>query len=118
MDNEELAADLDRQEAQAMRDRDLVALSALYSDRLVVTPPGGPVADKATVLRLVETGALAYGSVQRSAEHILDCGGLLVTVGRERVTTSGARPQSRRYSHVWAEEAGAWRLLTRHASLP
>jgi ketosteroid isomerase-like protein len=115
MDIKDLAADLDRQEAQAMQQRDLVALTALYSDRLLVTPPGGPVADKATVLRLVETGVLAYAEVRRNAEHVLDCGGLLVVMGSEEVIAAGHPLQARRYTHVWTDEAGIWRLLARHA---
>jgi ketosteroid isomerase-like protein len=115
MDGNELAADLDRREALAMQDRDHVALAALYSDRLLVTPPAGPVADKATVLRLLETGVLVYDTVERSPEHVLDCGGQLVAIGSEEVT-AGTQLQVRRYTHVWADEGGTWRLLARHAS--
>jgi hypothetical protein len=54
--------------------------------------------------------------VQRTVDHALDSGGVLVTVGSEQVTASGAGRQVRRYTHVWADDGGGLRLLARHAS--
>lgn len=116
MDALDLAAALDAEEAEAMAGADALALAALWSDRLIVTPPGGPRAEKATALRLVEGGSLSYRAVERAPERIADHGDVLVSMGTEKVSPSTGETQVRRYTHVWARESKTWRLLARHAS--
>jgi ketosteroid isomerase-like protein len=115
-DIEALAAALDHAEAQAMTAGDSARLAEIYDDRLVVTPPGGPPADKATVLRLVSEGMLSYRAVERAVERVAQGDELLVSVGCEHVVTLDGAEADRRYTHVWVRSGERWRLLARHAS--
>jgi ketosteroid isomerase-like protein len=116
MDAAARAAELDRREAGAMASSDTAPLAAIWSDRLVVTPPSGPPVGKPAVLELVERGLLAHREVVREVEHVIDQGTVLVSVGLERVVPGEGLPQGRRYTHVWGRESGSWRLVARHAS--
>lgn len=118
MERPDFAAELDRQEADAMVAGDLPALTALWSERLVVTPPAGSPADKTVALQLVERGILAYREVVRIAERVVDPGEVLVSLGSERVIPSTGEALHRRFTHVWVREAEGWKLVVRHASTP
>jgi ketosteroid isomerase-like protein len=112
---DELAERLDTAEAQARIAPDLDALAELWADDLVITTPAGTSADKEAALRLVESGVLSFHEVERERDHVIRRDDLLITVGYEHVRTAHDR-RTHRYTHVWAESEGRWRLLARHAS--
>lgn len=116
MEKMDLAAILDEREAEAMGGGDALALASIWSDRLIVTPPGGLQADKTAALQLVKEGLLSYRAVERAPERVADHGDVLVSVGTERVSPSDGETEVRRYTHVWVLESKSWRLLARHAS--
>lgn len=112
---------LDGAEFQAVEAGDLVTLDDLWADDLVVTPPSHTPNRKPTVLARVERGLIAYREATRIVEQVIVHDLVAVSVGREIVVPKGDRPEAgqrllRRYTHVWVQDGGSWRLLARHAS--
>lgn len=108
---------LDQREARAMVEADVATLRTIWDDRLIITPPGTAPADKDTALHLVAEGVLAYRVVRREIDHVVGLEGVMLTMGRESVSpVAGGGPQIRRYTHVWIDDDGDWRLVARHAS--
>jgi ketosteroid isomerase-like protein len=113
---------LDEHEFRAVTAGDLAILRELWADDFVVTPPDNIPKDKATVLRLIESGRIAYSETERVVERVIVRDGVVVTVGREVVVPSGDRPDAgqrlvRRYTHVWVPADSTWRLVARHATV-
>lgn len=94
-------------------------LARIWSENLIVsTPRLGIVGDRARLLGAFEAGAVAYERYDQDIEIVRIDGDTAVVMGTETVQTGpDSDPIQRRFTHVWIERDGRWRLLARHADL-
>jgi ketosteroid isomerase-like protein len=67
-------------------------------------------------------GLIHYSSFERRIERLRIDGDIALVTGGETIQPIGDAPQAgqtvqRRFTHVWKKEAGAWRLVARHANI-
>ncbi len=97
---------------------DLGALTGvLAEDFLIVDVMSGQVADRAAILGAVESGDLEFLEVVRDPTQavVRHRPGAAVVVGRTRMTMRFLGSESTvesRYTHVYAQDADGWRLLS------
>ena len=92
-------------------------LAQIWSENLIVsTPRLGVVGDRARLLGAFEAGAVAYAQYDQDIEMIRIDGDTAVVMGTETAQSSpDSAPIQRRFTHVWIEREGQWKLLARHA---
>ena len=121
MSEEDQIRALDQRGARAVLALDEAALDDLYSPHHLRHAPNNAVMTKDDVHRAVRTARFSYSSFSRTTEHVAVHGDIAVTMGGEVVVPQGHHPKAgqvvnRRYTHVWRNEDGRWRLLIRHAN--
>ncbi|MES3630490.1 MAG: nuclear transport factor 2 family protein [Longimonas sp.] len=108
---------------QAILRQDIDALERLWTERFMVNAPRNVVVpNREAVLQVFRSGVAAYESYEQAIETIEVSEGVAVVMGRETVVPVGEAPHAggtvhRRYTHVWRERDGAWRLAARHAHI-
>ncbi len=114
---------LEEQERIAVREQDFAALERIWSPRFMVNTPRNQVApDRAVVLDIFRQGLAHYSAFDRRIESILFDGDLAIVMGAETVKPIGNAPHAgetveRRFTNIWKQENGSWRLLARHANV-
>lgn len=109
---------LDQAHADAILRGDLPALDKLWTEDFIVNNPFNEI-DKGDRIR---TGAVTYSSFVRVAESIVVHGDTVIVMGHEVAVPKGNSPDAgktinRRYTNIWMQRAGKWRLVARHASV-
>jgi len=114
---------LEEQERLGVLNRDIAVLEQMWSEQLIVNAPSNQVSsDRKIVLNLVRQGKIHYSLFDRRIEQLRIDGDIAIVMGGETVQASGNTSQAgqtsqRRFTHVWKKEAGAWRLVARHANI-
>ena len=109
---------LDLAHADAVLRGDLAAMDKLWTADFIVNNPFNEI-DKADRIR---NRAVTYSSFVREPEAIVVHGNTVIAMGRETVVPKGNSPDAgriikRRYTNIWMERKGKWRLVARHASV-
>ncbi|HEX6251323.1 MAG TPA: nuclear transport factor 2 family protein [Gemmatimonadaceae bacterium] len=110
---------LEDQERAALLNRDTVALQRMWAPGFIVNSPLNQISrDRGVVLDLVRRGLIHYSAFDRRIEEVRIMGNIAIVMGAESATPAraGARAVPRRFTHVWQRDAGAWRLVARHAN--
>lgn len=126
--DEELVRFRDDQERVAALKRDISALEGLWSEELVVNAPNHQVVvgRRAVLDTFVGSGVINFSKFERQIEFMRVDGGLVFIMGLETVQPISDAPNaglvagqavSRRFTNVWKNEAGSWRLFARHANV-
>ena len=124
---EEIVRSLDNQERLAALHRDIPALERLWSDEFVVNAPNNEVVlGRAAVLNtFVHAGVINFSSFERQVEFVRVDGGFVILMGLETVQPVSSSPSAglvagqmitRRFTNIWKNELGTWRLAIRHAN--
>jgi len=109
---------LEHEATRAFLARDVARLDQLWSDHLLVNSPINRVHDKRTVLDLLAKGVIVHCALETAPELITRDGDLVIVMGSDRVQDLPDAPVfQRRFTNVWRQEAGAWRLYLRHANI-
>ena len=114
---------LDEQERVAVLKGDRGALERLWSEQLAVNAPTNHVnVGRQAVLDLITRGVLRYSSFERAVEAVRLFGDVAIVMGAETARPVGKAPGAgelvhRRFTNVWRNEAGIWRLFVRHANV-
>ena len=111
---------LEEQERLGVLNRDVAVLEQVLSEHLIVNAPSNQVSsDRKVVLNLVRQGKIHYSLFERRIERLRIDGDIAFVMGGETVQPIGNASQAsqRRFTHVWKKEAGAWRLVARHANI-
>jgi ketosteroid isomerase-like protein len=128
MSDEELVRSLDDQEREATLRRDVATLERLWSDRFAVNAPNNEVVigKRAVLDTFVRSGIIDFSSYERRIEHVEVDDGFVFIMGLETVVPKNDAPSAglaagqavtRRFTNVWKNEAGTWRLFARHANV-
>jgi hypothetical protein len=121
--DEAIARSLDDSERLAVLNQDLVALERLWSDDFTVNAPSNTVSiGKQQVLAAVSRGLIHYSLFDRTVEFIRFGDGIAIVMGAETVKPIGDAPMAgqtvrRRFTNIWRNEAGTWRMFARHANV-
>lgn len=117
---------VDEAERAAVAANDVAALATIAHPNLIINGPNGSVIDRAELLRRLQTRDLDHASFTRTIEEVRVTGNLGVVMGHETVIereTSrgghlyGTSPLERRYTDVFLQEDGRWRLIARHSNV-
>ena len=95
------------------------AFSEGLSADLVVNNPQNAISMPGETARLQAEGRIRYDRYARSIEYAGRLGDLVLLMGEERVVRKGAPPEeieARRFTDVWRQEDGKWRLAARQAT--
>lgn len=119
---EDLIRSLEEQERLGVLHRDEAALQRLWAEQLLVNNPANTISpSRAVVLDLLRQGRIHYAAFERTIEHLRQHGDVIIVMGAEQIQPV-AGPQAgqtfhRRFTHVWQQQAGVWRLIARHANV-
>jgi ketosteroid isomerase-like protein len=113
---------LDLAHAQAIFKGDALALDSLMDDDVTVNHPTNRIVkEKKELLDLIRKGVIRYTSFERTPETFLFFDDMVVVMGSEVVVPAKGAPNAgkalpRRYTNIWMNKNGKWRLTVRHAN--
>jgi ketosteroid isomerase-like protein len=114
---------LEEQERTAVLKEDVQALERLWSELLIVNTPQNEIsADRSVVLDRVKRGLIRYSQFERRIEVVRFNADLAIVMGSEVVVRKGDEDSAtqavrRRFTNIWRESGGAWRMIVRHANV-
>ena len=126
--DEELVRSLDDQERIAALNRDGAALERLWSEQFILNAPNNQVVvgKRAVLDTFVRAGIINFSKFERQIEFIRADGAFVIIMGLETVQPLSDAPSAglvagqavkRRFTNIWKNEAGTWRLFVRHANV-
>ena len=126
--DEALVRSLDDQERIAALNRDGAALENLWSDQFILNAPNNQVVvgKRAVLDMFVQAGIINFSTFERQIELVRADGAFVIIMGLETVQPVSDAPSAglvagqtikRRFTNVWKNEAGTWRLFVRHANV-
>jgi len=126
--DEDHVRSLDDQERIAALKRDIPALERLWSEEFIVNAPNNQVVvgRRAVLETFVRAGVINFSTFERQIELIRADGPFVVIMGLETVEPVSDAPSAglvagrtitRRFTNIWRNEAGTWRLFVRHANV-
>ncbi|MCD9188588.1 MAG: DUF4440 domain-containing protein [Pyrinomonadaceae bacterium] len=125
---EEMIRNLDDEERRAALDRNVSALERLWSEDFTVNAPNNAVSTgkKAVMETFIKSGIINFSSYERKIEFIRIDGNYAFVFGLEILIPKTDAPSAglvagqtvnRRYTNIWKNEKGRWRLFARHANV-
>ena len=116
---EQAIRQLDDERIQAQIRADAVALDRIYAEDFIGVGPSGTVRTKAEVISDFTSGTLKFQSITtdevqvRVYENTAVETGLSKMVGQDK---GQAVPRNTRFTRVWVNRQGHWRLVANHYS--
>ena len=113
---------LEMAHASAIFNGDAAALDSLMDDDITVNHPTNRIVkEKKELLDLINKGVIKYTSFKRFPETFLFFKDMVVVMGHETVVPAKGAPNAgesliRRYTNIWMNQNGNWRLTVRHAN--
>ena len=119
---EEEIRQVNAEEVEGLLRNDVRVLRHIWSDNLVVTNPLNKFVNRQEVLRLIESGTLAFASYERRIEYVHLYRNIAVVAGSETVIWAGKMPNAGttsllRFTGIWARQNGRWQEVARHANI-
>ena len=119
---------LDDAERRATLARDVAAIERLLSPDFFVNAPNNRVVvgREAMLDVFVRSGIIDFGQFDRTIEHVHVDSDFVFVMGLETVTPKNDAPSAgltagrtiqRRFTNIWKNEDGVWRLFARHANV-
>jgi hypothetical protein len=119
---------LDDQERTAALTRDISTLERLWSEQFTVNAPNDQivVGRRAVLDVFVRAGVINFSKFERQIEFIRADGPFVIIMGLETVEPVSDAPSAglvaghtikRRFTNIWKNEGGTWRLFARHANV-
>lgn len=119
---------LDDQERIAALQRDVKALERLWSEEFTVNAPNNRVVmgRKSVLDTFVHAGIINFSTFERDIEFVKADGPFVIIMGLERLVPMSDAPEAgltagqmvtRRFTNIWKNENGTWRLFVRHANV-
>lgn len=126
--DEELVRSPDDQERIAALNREGAALERQWSEQFILNGPNNQavVGRRAVLDTFVRAGIINFSMFERQIEFIRSDGAFVIIMGLETVQPVSDAPSAglvagqavkRRFTNVWKDEAGTWRLFVWHANV-
>ena len=110
---------LDNERIQAQIHADAAALDRIYADDFIGVGPSGTVRTKPQVIADFTSGNLKFQSITTSDVQVRVYGDAAVETGlstMEGQDKGKTVPRDTRFTRVWINEQGRWRLVANHYS--
>jgi hypothetical protein len=109
-------------EIAAILAEDLKVFGDSLADDVIVNSPLGTINRRDDTLAAFGRGFIRYNSFDRRIEYAGKLGELVVIMGNEILAPKGKAPNAgkivhRRFTDIWRNEQGAWRLALRQATV-
>jgi ketosteroid isomerase-like protein len=125
---ESLIRSFDDRERVAALNRDVDALTQLWSEGFTVNAPNNRVVvgREANLQAFVRSGIINFSTFDRTIEFIRVDGPIAIVMGLETVIPKSDAPSAglvagqrvqRRFTNIWRKEGETWRLYWRHANV-
>jgi uncharacterized protein (TIGR02246 family) len=111
---------LDDQRIQAQVHADATALNRIYADDFIGVGPSGTVRAKPQVIADFTSGDLKFQSITTDEVQVRVYGNTAVETGRSTMTGQDKGkdvPRDTRFTRVWLNQRGRWRLVANHYSI-
>jgi hypothetical protein len=113
---------MEQTEKEAVLKSDTTTLYKIWSPDLIVNNPANTVVNLSQVKDRIKAGKIDYSSFDRIIEKISIIQNMAIVMGREEVqpqrnTDNAGKKVIRRYTNIWMEENGSWRLVGRQATI-
>jgi uncharacterized protein (TIGR02246 family) len=116
---EQIIRKLDNERIQAQIHADATALERIYADDFIGVGPSGTVRTKRQVISDFTSGDLRFQSITTDDVRVRVYGNAAVETGRSTMNghDKGKEvPHDTRFTRVWVEQHGRWRLVANHYS--
>jgi ketosteroid isomerase-like protein len=119
---EDMIRSLELEAGAALLSRDYATLERLWAEEFVVNAPLNVVApNRQFVLERIRQGLIRHDRLEPRIEEIRISGDVAIVMGAESVQAAegaafAGQPLERRFTHVWRNAGGSWRLVARHAN--
>jgi len=116
---EQAIRNLDSERIQAQIHADAAALDRIYADDFIGVGPSGTVRSKAQVIADFTSGDLRFQSISTDDVQVRVYGNAAVETGRSIMDGQDkgkAVPRDTRFTRVWIQQQGRWRLVANHYS--
>jgi uncharacterized protein (TIGR02246 family) len=117
---EQVIRRLDGERIQAQLHADATALDRIYADDFVGVGPSGTVRTKPQVIADFTSGDLKFQSITTDEVQVRVYGNTAVETGRSTMTGQDKGkdvPRDTRFTRVWVNQRGHWRLVANHYSI-
>jgi hypothetical protein len=109
-------------EVAAILAEDLTGFGHSLAADLIVNSPLGTINRRDDTLAAFGRGLIRYSSFERQIEYAGKLGEFVVMMGNEILAPKGNAPNAgkivhRRFTDIWRNEAGVWRLVLRQATV-
>ena len=112
---------IDQEEAQAFLRGATTELERLWAPSLLVTVSSNTIRTGAEVLGLIKSGQTKLTKLERITERVSVTGPVAIAMGVEIIVPAGGegagKTLRRRYTNVYLQQEGRWRLIARQATL-
>ena len=111
---------LDKERIQAQVHADATALDRIYADDFIGVGPSGTVRTKPQVIADFTSGDLKFQSITTEEVQVRVYGNTAVETGRSTMTGQDKGkdvPRDTRFTRVWVNQRGRWRLVANHYSI-
>jgi uncharacterized protein (TIGR02246 family) len=111
---------VDDERIQAQVHADATALDRIYADDFIGVGPSGTVRTKPQVIADFTSGSLKFQSITTDEVQVRVYGNTAVETGRSTMTGQDKGkdvPRDTRFTRVWVNQQGRWRLVANHYSI-
>ena len=111
---------LDDQRIQAQVHADATTLDRIYADDFIGVGPSGTVRTKPQVIADFTSGSLKFQSITTGEVQVRVYGNTAVETGLSTMTGQDKGkdvPRDTRFTRVWVNRRGRWRLVANHYSI-
>ena len=116
---EQVIRTIDDQRIQAQIHADAATLDRLYADDFIGVGPSGTIRTKPQVIADFTSGTLKFQSITTEDVQVRVYGNTAVETGRSTMKGEDKGktvPQETRFTRVWVNQQGRWRLVANHYS--
>lgn len=113
---------MEKERVSAFMTKDTAALLKIWAPDYFVNRPAGVVSTRDQVLGMVLSDTISFKNLEFEIEKIVVKKNFVIVMGSDTADPGEKSPYAgkilhRRFTHIWSNESGAWRLLARHANI-
>lgn len=114
-DRKNVILELEKKWTQLLESNDTTALKEIWSDDYVVNNAAGKIVNVRNILNLIKSGH-QFPKVERKVEKITFNDDIAIVMGGEVEYGAGGKIRNRRFTNIWKDDGGRWKLIARQAT--